>query len=197
MTRLAPNKRNMYSTLKCPNRYCSNISSPLFLVEQQVLLYLQNWLEAYAVDSKIITFSPVNNEIKLKMDMIKKMESDIDQLKAQLNRAYDLLEQNVYTIDVFRERQETLKTSISDAENQLVNQQKDLNSLYEIQNTQDHFAPRVNHLLDTYRTNSTDLNNELLKELIDHIVYDKSERNTRGKLNNCNFTLQIFPRISS
>ena len=196
MTRLAPNKKNRYSTLKCPNRYCDNISTPLFLVEQQILQYLQNWLDSYAVDNKIITFSPVNNEIGVKLDTIKKLESDISQLKSQLNRAYDLLEQNVYTIDIFRERQENLKSSIANAENQLVINQKELNSLYELQNTQNHFVPRVNHLLDTYRTNSIEQNNELLKELIDHIIYEKTERNTKGKLNNCNFTLQIYPRIS-
>ena len=101
-----------------------------------------------------------------------------------------------YTIDVFRERQANSKASIAAAENQLKANQKDLDHLREVQNTQNHFAPRASHLLDTYHTNSAERNNELLKELIDHIVYEKNERNTRGKLYNCNFTMQVYPRIS-
>lgn len=196
MTRLAPNKKNLYSTLKCPNRYCDNISTPLFLVERQVLQYLQDWLKAYEMDNKIITFSPINNEISIKLEAVKKLEAETSQLKSQLNRAYDLLEQNVYTIDIFRERQSNLTASITAAEKQIDTIQRELKDLYEIQDTQDHFAPRVSRLLDTYRSNSIEQNNRLLKELIERITYEKTERNTRGKRDNCNFSLRIYPRIS-
>lgn len=196
MTRLAPNKKNLYSTLKCPNRYCNNISTPLFLVERQVLQYLQDWLKSYEMDNKIITFSPINNEISLKIETEKKLKSEVSRLKAQLNRAYDLLEQNIYTIDVFRERQANLTTSITAAENQINTIQKELKDLYEIQDTRNHFAPRVSHLLDSYRSNSIEQNNRLLKELIERITYEKTEKNTRGKRDNCNFSLRIYPRIS-
>lgn len=196
MTRLAPNSRNRYSTLKCPNRYCSNISSPLFLVERQVLQYLRDWLRAYEVDNKIIDFSPVINEISLTLETIKKLDADTVQLTSQLNRAYDLLEQGVYTVDIFKERQAALKSSIAALDEQRKKSEKDLNRFYELQETQNRFAPRVRHLLDTYETNSTAVNNEILKSLIERVLYEKNERNTRGNLDNCNFSLQIYPHIS-
>lgn len=196
MTRLAPNSRNRYSTLKCPNRYCSNISSPLFLVERQILQYLRDWLRAYEVDNKIIDFSPVVNEISLTLETIKKLDADTVQLTSQLNRAYDLLEQGVYTVDIFKERQAALKSSIAALDEQRKKSEKDLNRFYELQETQNRFAPRVRHLLDTYETNSTAVNNEILKSLIERVLYEKNERNTRGKLDNCNFSLQIYPHIS-
>lgn len=195
MTRLAPNSRNRYSTLKCPNRYCSNVSSPLFLVEQQILQYLRGWLHAYEVDNKIIDFSPVIKEITLKQETIKKLDSDIAQFTSQLNRAYDLLEQGVYTIEIFKERQSILKASIVALENQRKETQRDLNHFFELQKTQNQFVPRVKHLLDTYETNSVEVNNEILKSLIERVLYEKTERNTRGKLNNCNFSLSIYPHI--
>lgn len=197
MTRLAPNKKNRYSTLKCPNRYCDNISSPLFLVERQVLQYLKDWINNFEVENKIISFSPMNNDINIMLDTISKLESEISLLQSQLNRAYDLLEQNVYSIEIFRERQGNLKSSITAAEEQLQKHHTDLDRLYEVRNRQNCFAPKVRHLLDTYHTNSIETNNELLKELIDHITYEKTERNTRGKLENCNFSLHVYPRISS
>ncbi len=197
MTRLAPNSRNKYSTLKCPNRYCGNVSSPLFLVERQVLQYLKDWLHAYEVDNKAMNFSPINEEINLKLDTIKKLRSEIAQLTSQLNRAYDLLEQEVYTIEIFKERQANLKNSIFSLEEQLNAHESDLNHLRELQITQELFAPKVRHLLDTYKTNTTELNNSILKELIARIDYAKETRNTRGKLDNCNFSLSIFPHISN
>ena len=196
MTRLAPNSRNRYSTLKCPNRYCDNISSPIYLVEKQILQYLRDWLHAYDVDNKIIDFSPVNNEINLTLEIIKKLDSDIAQFTSQLNRAYDLLEQGVYTIDVFKERQSTLKASIATLEVKRKDAENDLNRFYALQETQNQFAPRVRHLLDTYEVNNAEVNNEILKSLIERVLYEKSERNTRGNLENCNFSLQIYPHIS-
>lgn len=196
MTRLAPNSKNRYSTLKCPNRYCDNVSTPLFLVERQILQYLRDWLHSYEVDNKIIDFSPIVDEINQELDVIKKLDADIAQFTSQLNRAYDLLEQGVYTIDVFKERQSTLKASISAAENYRKNAENNLNHFYKLQATQNHFVPKVRHLLDTYNTNSTEVNNEILKSLIERVLYEKTERNTRGKLENCNFSLQIYPHIS-
>lgn len=196
MTRLAPNSRNKYSTLKCPNRYCDNVSTPLFLVERQILQYLRDWLHSYEVDNKVIDFSPIVDEINQELDVIKKLDADIAQFTSQLNRAYDLLEQGVYTIDVFKERQSTLKASISASENYRKNAENNLNHFYELQATQNHFVPKVRHLLDTYSTNSTEVNNEILKSLIERVLYEKTERNTRGKLENCNFSLQIYPHIS-
>lgn len=196
MTRLAPNSRNRYSALKCPNRYCDNISSPLFLVERQILQYLRDWLYAYEVDNKIIDFSPMITEITLKQETIKKLDSDIVQFTSQLNRAYDLLEQGVYTIDIFKERQSVLKASITTLENKRKEAEQDLNHFYKLQETQNQFAPRVKHLLDTYETNSVEVNNEILKSLIERVLYEKTERNTRGKLDNCNFSLSIYPHIS-
>ncbi len=197
MTRLGPNNRNKYAALKCPNRYCDNVSSPLYLVESQVLQYLRDWLHAYKLNGKIVDFAPVNNEIELKRNLIPKIDHDISLLTSQLNRAYDLLEQEVYTIDIFKERQATIKSSISTLENQRKAAENDLIQLQKLMDTQNNFAPKVKHLLDSYNSNDVETNNRILKELIDHISYEKNERNTRGKLENCNFSLHIYPRISS
>ena len=196
MTRLGPNSKNRYATLKCPNRYCNNISSPLFLIEGQILQYLRDWLHAYKVDNKVVDFVPVNNEISMKENLIQKMDHDISLLTSQLNRAYDLLEQEVYTIEIFKERQSSLKSSISTLEDQKRAAEDDLSRLKELMDTQNNFAPRVEHLLDSYEDNTVETNNAILKELIDRIMYEKNERNTRGKLENCNFSLHIYPRIS-
>ena len=196
MTRLAPNSRTRYSTLKCPNRYCDNVSSPLYLVEKQILIFLRDWLQNYEIDNKVVNFSsPVSDEIALQSSAIEKINLEIKQLSSQLNRAYDLLEQEVYTIDIFKERQHNLKTSIAALEEQRKSRTEDLDRLCGLQEMQGQFAPRVKHLLDNYEINSAETNNTLLKEVINRVLYEKAERNTRGKLENCNFTLHIYPNV--
>ncbi|MEY8265149.1 recombinase family protein [Lachnospiraceae bacterium 64-25] len=196
MTRLGPNSKNRYATLKCPNRYCDNVSSPLYLVERQVLQYLRDWLHAYKLDHKIIDFAPAKTEISAKQNMINKIDRDISLINSQLNRAYDLLEQEVYTIEIFKERQMNLKSSIITLEGQKEKAIQDLSHLQKLLDEQNSFAPKVERLLDSYDENDVETNNAILKELIDHILYEKNERNTRGKVDNCNFSLHIYPRIS-
>lgn len=196
MTRLAPNNRNKYSAIKCPNRYCDNISSPLYLVEKQVLQFMRDWLKSYDVESKSVDYlSPLSDEIKSKLDTIKKIESDISVLSSQLNRAYDLLEQGVYTVDVFKDRQSNLTTSISSLENCKITAEKELQNFYSLKVAKEQYVPKVKHLLDTYETNSTATNNQILKDVIDRILYEKTERNTKGNLNKSNFTLHIYPNV--
>lgn len=196
MTRLAPNSKNRYSALKCPNRYCNNVSSPLYLVERHVLQFLKDWLQSYEVNNKVVDFvSPLTAEINLKLETIKKIDSDLTGLTSQLNRAYDLLEQGVYSVDVFKERQHSLNSSISALKEQKTQAESDLKHFYDIQETQERFAPKVRHLLDTYYSNTVEVNNEILRDLIDRITYEKNEKNTRGKLENCNFELHIYPKI--
>lgn len=194
MTRLAPNSRNKYATLKCPNRYCSNISSPIFLVERQILQFLRNWLHTYEINSRIADFSsPYTDEINSRKEILSKIDHDVSRLSSQLNRAYDLLEQEVYSLTVFQERQSTLKSSIAALDEEKQKVEKELQNFYHLKETHEQFAPKVKHLLDSYESNTVESNNIILQELIDRITYDKTERNTRGNLENCNFVLDIFP----
>ena len=149
-----------------------------------------------SVNNNVIDFvSPLTAEINLKLETIKKIDSDLTGLTSQLNRAYNLLEQGVYSVDIFKERQQNLNSSISALKEQKTQTESDLKHFYDLQETQERFAPKVRHLLDTYYSNTVDVNNEILRDLIDRITYEKNEKNTRGKLENCNFELHIYPKI--
>lgn len=196
LTRMAPNKRNKYSTLKCPNRYCNNISAPMFLVEKQILQIMREWLKEYEVNETVVDrLTPIADEIQSKQETIKKLDSDIHLLTSQLNRAYDLLEQNIYTIEIFKERQQNLSASMASLKDCRQTATKDLQNLYNLKTVKEQYLPKVQYLLDTYETNTTAANNEILKQVIDRILYEKNERNTKGNLDNCNFILHIYPKV--
>ena len=47
MTRLAPTSKTPYAVLKCPDRYCDNISAPIYLIEQKIISFFRLWLDNY------------------------------------------------------------------------------------------------------------------------------------------------------
>ncbi len=196
MTRLAPNSRNKYSALKCPNRYCNNVSSPIFLVEQQILLFLKNWLDTYELNKAAsATDIPVSREIDNKQAAISRIESEIKGLKAQLNKTYDLLEQGIYTVEIFQQRSNLLNQNILQLSESLLLAKDELDRLENLQMEKELYAPKVQFLLQNYHTNGVASNNQILKEVIEKVYYQKDTPNRRGRLNNASFTLEIYPRV--
>lgn len=195
MTRLAPNSKTPYSAIKCPNRYCDNISSPLSLVESQVLSFLRGWLSSYNVDRNAAAALPIQSEIAHKTELLKQLNLEAAGYQKQLERVYDFLEQGIYTIDVFQERRKTLQDSLEKIEKGKKTTQKDLEDLNRLRAEKEQFIPKIQHLLDTYQTNSSEINNQILKDIIEKVTYEKNAPNRKGQGKNANFTLEVFPRI--
>jgi len=197
MTRLGANGKTPYSALKCPNRYCDNISSPLSLVEAKILSFLQEWLLSYNVEKGNSSVLPVLSEIASKTDLIKRLESEADGYKKQLERAYDFLEQGIYTLDVFQERQNALQKSLAKIECGKRIAREEIVGLEKLRAQKEQFAPKIKHLLDTYETNTNEVNNRILREVIEKVTYKKETPNRKGQRNNANFMLEIFPKLPS
>ncbi len=197
MTRLGANKKNKYDTLKCPNKYCDNVSSPMFLVEEQLLKFLYSWIKGYKLKLPQENHSPIDAEIAIRRQQLSTIENESISLQKQLERAYTLLEQGVYTVDVFKQRNTALQADINKLQQSKSTVLRELETLEKVKYSQEQFVPAIEHLLDTYHTNSVKANNQILKEFIDHVDYLKTERNTRGQLLNSNFELTVFPKIPS
>lgn len=196
MTRLAPNSRNKYSTLKCPNRYCDNISSPLYLVEEELLNFLKSWVKAYEFDLiSQMSNHPIQNEIESRENILAKVENDIATVTKQLQKTYSLLEQEIYTFDVFKERQQSLKEELSSLNSSRDAILSDINDLESADEARSSFLPKIKHLLDTYYISSIESKNEMLTEVISKVTYEKNERNKKGNVNNCNFTIHVYPKV--
>ncbi len=196
MTRLAPSPKNNYAKLKCPNKYCDNISSPLFLVEEQILLFLEDWLKTYELSSQEQSL-PAHEEIAVKEKPLKKLDEEITAYQSQLNKAFDLLERDIYTLEVFQQRHDYITNEIQALSQNRELLQSEISRLKAIQVKQEEFAPKVRKLLDTYQGNTPKANNTILRELLENVLYEKKEPNRRGNLYNANFELNIFPRIPS
>lgn len=197
MTRLAPNSHTKYASLKCPNRYCHNISSPLFLVEEQLLEALRNWLASYQLAPSFTLAASLQDELSARQGLLHNTLTEIAARKHQLAKAYDLLEQEVYTVQLFQQRQSTLLHQIHTLEQSAKQMTAGIEGLTHMQKETQEFSATMPLLLDTYSTNTAALNNRILREIVEKVYYDKHEANRRGCLHHASFDLDIFVKMPS
>lgn len=196
MTRMGENSKNPYATIKCLNRYCDNVSAPIYLVEETLINNIKEWLAKAEVNVE----KEYNETARANVSKnnIEKLEKEIETINLQITKTFDLLEQGVYDADTFSERNAHLAAQKKEAEEKLAElrdtKKKEL-SLAEIKGI---IIPRIKALIDTYFT-VEDMNgrNTILKTVLKNVTYSKTVRNTRGKRDIANFELEIFPRMFS
>lgn len=191
MTRLAPTSKTPYAALKCPNRYCNNISAPIYLIEKKIISSLKMWLYNYELNiqrNEIKHISPTYN------NSYDALEKERAMLKSQLDKTFDLLERGIYDDETFLERNKTIKAKIEECN-------KSMNKLQELKNSEEkalsienNFIPAIKNIVEGYDTiKDASMKNELLKAVIKKIEYIKETRNTRGKRDIDNFSLDLYP----
>ncbi len=191
MTRLGKNSRNKYDTIKCTTRGCPCVSAPIYLVEDLTLNFLKNWLLQYKM--RLSKEKPSNgNEQKLCQKAINALSDDMKKIDAQIAKTYDLLEQGIYSVEVFTERNKTLSAKKSELENKQAALRQSLSDMQNADKLKYDIIPQVEHVLDTYDFCPTaEQKNNLLKSVISRIDYEKRAPNHRGNVDNINFSLDV------
>lgn len=124
-----------------------------------------------------------------------KKESELESLNVQKAKQYDLLEQGIYTTEVFLERSKTIAISIQSCSDIITKLREEIEHDENIMAQQSDFVPRCEELLNNYWNLNMESRNRMLKNLVEKVVYSKNIKNTYGKGNEINFELDIFPKI--
>lgn len=193
MTRLAPSSKTPYAALKCPYRYCDNISAPACLIEKKIISSLEIWLGNYKLN---IQKNKIKNISTIYKDSYAALEKEATTLKSQLEKIFDLLERGIYNDETFLKRKQIIQSGIEEcnrAMDKLTELEKKEEHMLSVENN---FIPVVKNIIDGYGTiENVSMKNELLKAIIKKVEYIKETKNTRGKRNNDNFGLIIYPVI--
>lgn len=190
MTRLGTGSRNHSDTLRCPNRNCGNVSAKLELVESALIEGVSRWLNDCRVN---VSRKPAADTAKAERTAADKVRSELTKLDSQRERIYSFLEQGVYSAGEFRERMEALekrRTQLSEnlrQSEQAVSEADGARQLYA------QIIPRAELVMDIYAQSTPEEKNRLLKTIISRAEYIKTERNTRGNADRCNFTINVIP----
>ena len=181
--------------LYCSTPGCSCVSSRFDTVEEAVLSSLRDWLSAYEVEVSSRTAQQDAKGIRSAERTIEQAQKNLKALTEQKSRLYDLLEQGLYSQELFLERSHTLAQRISDAERTISTTQKQLAALRSAQDARLALIPNIQHVLDTFpQLDSPAEKNALLHTVLDHAVYQKS---VGGRYAESDLKLYLYPKVTS
>lgn len=184
-------------TLMCPLSGCPNVSSDLELVEKRILEALSEWLENYKLNWNTDAPTPSSSAVALTKAAVDKAEEALKTLNGQLARTHDLLEQGIYDTDTFLLRSRELTERIGAAQKNLADLRKALGEAEAREVSQNEIIPRAEKLLELYPLLPTPAaKNDMLKEVLEKVVYTKSVRGKRNGPKD-NFEIELFPKIPS
>ena len=179
------------ASLVCNTPHCRMHSSLVSLVEKRVINMLKDLYEKYSVETNIN--QEINNDNDVFQKVLDKLEKQLVTLEKQLSNTYDYFEKEIYSLDEFVQRSETLKKRISETKDKITNMKEQMSR------TKDYydFCERTKKILEVYdECDIISEKNTLLKTVIEKIEYNKE---TRGKSRVPEtwdeFELTIFPKI--
>lgn len=196
MVRRPYQKRGQEDTLMCPYTSCSTVSSKLSLVEKAVIDGIEEIAEEYKLNNDISASSKdIDLGIVSKQNLIHEKESELERLNNQKTKQYDLLEQGIYTTEVFLERSKAIAESVQACSDSIEKLKEEINRDKVLVEQQSAFIPRCEELLNNYWNLDMESRNKMLKSLIDKVIYTKDSKNAYGRGNEIKFELDIFPKI--
>ena len=186
-----PRKDRPTNRIRCPNAACRSKQkgAALELVEERVLQGLREIVGQFHFQEEIVETS---NQLSIKQKSLDKKKQALAKLDTQKDNLHDLLEQGVYDIHTFLERQNIVAERI----------QKQLQMIHtlkvEIEKEkmkERHFeevVPKMKSILNAYRDiDHVEEKNKLLKSVLVKATYRrKKEWNKQDE-----FIIQLFPRF--
>lgn len=170
MTRRVMSKggRWPHEYLLCPTPGCMkgarlDYIEPAFLRELDLKLKGLEVMEQKASES---------NELIAKRADLDSMKLEFGRLKKQRDRLYDLLEQGVYTVAVFSDREKLLSERINALQADISTFEDDLSS---VRRRAEVLIPHIRHVLQMYGDCSPAEKNALLKGVISKALYFKAK----------------------
>ena len=171
--------------LRCVNaRSCHNVSADYYAVEREIIRSLSEWLAGYRVKLDTGDFS---EELADRCRRLEELSRDRARLELRLENAYALVEQGVYTADVFTARRDKLTDeldALAGAEQAL---EAELRALQSVSEAQMALIPRTETLLESYYDMDASERNALLKGILHRIEYRKE---ADGQI-----TIDLFPKL--
>ena len=177
--------------LYCPTTGCKNMGSYLNRVEEHILQALSNTLSDYEYYVDNYEQETIKEKRNVDNDL-KRIEKEIEKLNKQFEKCCTFLEQDVYTIEVFKDRTSKIKDKIRILEENKKVLEKEFGSDKVIKIKK--LIPKLENVLKNYNTLSIEGKNELLKSIIKEITYTKKKKSKKGS-NEDYFELEITLNI--
>lgn len=178
--------------LGCVTQRCPTCSTSIDVVEGVVLDGLRAWIGDHEITGDVPAPAP-SADVCATEAARAQLTDQLATLEGQSGRLYDLLEQGVYDIATYRQRRADLDARMADVRHAL--------AALDAAPTPDPIAeilPQVCTVLDVYTLAATPAEkNALLRTVIDHITYTKTQRCYRNNAPTDHLSITIYPRIAT
>ena len=169
----------------CTNpHHCSNRSASFALVETEILNALRSWLDGYRIKLDTVGFAEDIADCRRQLERI---EAEREKLKVQLDRAYTLVEQGVYSLEVFGERRDKLTRDLNELQEQQNTAEQSIAQYEADESSQQEIIPQTETLLASYDDMTVQERNELLKTILYKIEYYRGEDGI--------VSIDLYPRL--
>lgn len=176
----------------CPTKGCTNISSYESVLESAAIESLRMYLESLLIEDE--QQHPEAGTIGIYQDTLTGIDAELATLESQLNKAYDLVEQGVYTPELFMQRSQTIQKKMEEQNQKKEDILRQIEKEKRILNKRNILIPKIENILDVYDTLNAAEKNALLTDVIESIDYIKTERSPKNGPYD-NFEIDLHPRI--
>lgn len=171
--------------LRCVNhRNCHNGSAYFDVVEKEIIDALRDWHRGYKVKIDTVGYA---DDIKTAKKQLGRLQQDYKKISTQLDNAFDLVEQGVYTLDMFQTRRAKLTGQLEEIDQQKKELEDLVARLEASQKQKATLIPQTEELLESYDNMTNEERNELLKVILEKIDYYKG---ADGQI-----VIDLYPRL--
>ena len=173
MMRHPSGHRTKVPFLMCLQKGCIP-THPVEEVETAVLANIREQLAALDVNIK----SSVAPDVSQYDKSISATEKELKSIASQLTKIHELLEQGVYDIDTFIERRDSLNNRIEVLKKFIISEQERRQAVLDSDLSK--ASEKIHSVLDVYEASDPAKRNELLRSIVDYVIYNKESRGSKN-----------------
>lgn len=190
MVRQVNRQNSKWDLLKCSTIRCETSGAYITSVEAATLDVLREWVRRFDGD-QMDGHAPIESAEPDNTAAIRAAKKQIATLKGQLSKLRDLLEQDIYTPEVYLERQNDINARIAAQQAQIQALQTPAEST--IEDAIRAQLPQIKTVLQLYEHAQTPgEKNDLLKSVIGRIIYCKASKSPAGSPGS-GLILDVYP----
>lgn len=190
-----PPEKNQADTIMCAANNCNNVSSALYIVENKILSALKQWLKDYKLSWESSKNDGISHQLDSKRNTLKRLEIDIKKIKQQINKTHELLEQGIYSTEIFLERSSLNSEKLEKLKKEKVKIESELsNDIFKNENKKN-IVPKIEKILSVYKNLKTPkAKNDILKNVLKKVVYTKL-KGGRWHSDPEDFEIILYPKL--
>lgn len=179
----------------CTTPGCPTSASYYYLIEERLLQAMEEWLEGYRIHIADNSFSLQEERLATLRTQLERLQKEESAAKGQLSKAMDLLERDVYTVEMFQTRAADLNRKISEIQKKMQDASGKIRNLEKLTVDHQEVISRWERVLSEFpKVSSGADKNALLKEILLKVEYSKPKKGSKSGGQDT-FTLKIYPKL--